>query len=94
MVNALKHLFSDEPGVSFGRLSSLLWSCAVIGWVSIIVWRTNGVADFKGLEYMPLWFYVGGKGLAKLADIASRIKGKFGAGGATPEVKRCQDGRS
>jgi len=84
-MNWLKQLFSDEAGVSFGRLASLLWSFAVITWVSIIVWRTNTIADCRGLEYIPVWFYAGGKGIGALKEIAAMLKGKFGGAGTAPE---------
>jgi len=79
-MNWLKQLFSDEPGLSFGRLSSLLWSGAVIGWVSVIVWRTNSIVDCRGLEYIPVWFYAGGKSIGALKEIAAMVKGKMGQG--------------
>jgi len=84
MKGFLKSLFSDEAGVSFGRMASLVWSGAVIAWVSIIVWRTNAIADCKGLEYIPVWFYAGGKGIGALKEIAAMVKGKFGQEAAKP----------
>lgn len=71
-MNWLKQLFSDAPGVSFGRVASFVALGAVIVWVTIVVWRTTHIPDLAGLTAFALSFYGAGKLMGKAAEVLGK----------------------
>jgi hypothetical protein len=71
-VNFFKQLFSDQPGVSFGRVASEQLIIAVIVWVSFFLWKNHQfpeVMTIAALNALALSPYTLGKGLGKAAEI-------------------------
>ena len=71
MKEFLKQLFSDAPGVSFGRAATAVCLVAGIVWVTRVVWITNALPALDGVTFWALSFYVGGKALGKGAEVLS-----------------------
>jgi hypothetical protein len=72
----LKSLFSDEPGISFGRLATFIALLAVIVWVTKIVWHTNALPALDGVTLFAVSFYGTGKLLGKGAQLIAGLTGK------------------
>jgi hypothetical protein len=68
-MNFLKQLFSDSPGVSFGRFGCFLALVAGIVWVTRIVWKTNILPDLSGLTFFVSSLYLVGKGVGTVRTI-------------------------
>lgn len=68
-MNFLKQLFSDQPGVSFGRTGSFIALVASIYWVTVIVLRTSTLPDLSGLTFFIGSLYVLGKGVGTVRAI-------------------------
>ena len=68
-MNFLKQLFSDQPGVSFGRFGCFLALAAGIVWVTRIVWKTNILPDLSGLTFFVSSLYLVGKGVGTVRTI-------------------------
>jgi hypothetical protein len=80
MSDFLKQLFSDSPGVSFGRVGSFIALLAGIYWVTVIVLHTSTLPDLSGLTFFIGSLYVLGKGVGTVRAIF----GKEGAVSSQP----------
>ena len=48
----LRELFSETPGVSYGRVGSAVLLMAGVLWVSFLVWTTKQLPDLSGLALL------------------------------------------
>jgi len=68
----LQQLFSDAPGVSFGRVATAISLVAAICWVTWVVYKTAAVPALDGITMFALSFYGTGKLLGKAAEILGK----------------------
>jgi hypothetical protein len=68
-MNFFKQLYSDQAGVSFGRVATTVCLVNAIGWVWLIVWRTGALPPLEGVTFFTLSFYAGGKLIGKAAQV-------------------------
>ena len=77
-MNFLKQLFSDQPGVSFGRMATFISLLAAIAWVTRVVWQTNAIPALDGITLFVVSFYAGGKLIGKAAEVLGKKDSKGG----------------
>ena len=87
MKRFLSQLFSDAPGVSFGRFGCLLALGAGIVWVTRIVWKTNLLPDLSGLTFFVTSLYLVGKGVGTIRTIFGK------EGTTTTEEQKAEGGK-
>lgn len=75
-MNFIKRLFSDEPGVSFGRVATAVCLLAAIVWVTHVVWATHAIPALDGVTFWALSFYGVGKALGKGAEVLTAFAKK------------------
>ena len=76
-MNFLKQLFSDSPGVSFGRAASAVLIAAVVVWISFFLWKNSHFPDvmtIAALNALALSPYGVGKTLGKAAEVLGQKK--------------------
>jgi hypothetical protein len=80
-MNFLEQLFSDNPGVSFGRAATAWLIVAVTVWIGFFLYVNQKFPDpitIAALNALALSPYTVGKGMGKAAEILGQHKAEAG----------------